>query len=97
MLPRPKHDGAVGVEGLLERLRMIALQSIDDRCLVDRVVDLPGGPDSRRFVRLELVFADREDRIGVEAVEGAQCDELVVSCLHAPQPTLRPRDSWRGF
>ena len=65
----PDHHVAVGVEGLVERRRMVALDAVDDRRLVDARVDLARRSDSRRLVRRELLLADREDRVGVEPVE----------------------------
>src|SRR6266550_7079434 len=47
-----------------------------------------GGVDPGGLVKGELLLADRQDGVGVEAVEGAQCDELVVA-LATESPVVR--------
>ena len=57
---------------------MVGLDPPYDRELVDRRVDLAGGGDPGRLVGGELLPADLEDRVGIEPVERAERDELVV-------------------
>ena len=69
VLAAADHHVAVRLERLLERRGVVALDPVDDGRLVDARVDLAGGLDhGPRFCR-ELLLADREDRVGVEAVE----------------------------
>ena len=89
VLASPDHDVAVGVEGLLERRRVVGLQAVDDLGLGRAVVDLRRRPDPGGLLGLELVLPDLEDRVGVEAVERPQPDELVIS-LAAERPVVGP-------
>ncbi len=85
----PDHDVAVGLEGLLEGRRVIALDPVDHGRLVDVGVDLPGGRHPAGLVQGQLLVPDLEDRVGVEPVEGAQADQLVVA-LPAEGPRVGP-------
>ena len=89
VLARAEHHVAIGIERLLERRRMVGLDAVDDRRLVDGRVDLPGRGDASGLVVGQLLPADVEDGVGVEAVEGAQAHELVVS-LPPQGPLVRP-------
>ena len=87
VLAAADHDVAVRLERLLERRRVVALDPVDDGRLVDARVDLAGGLDPGLAVQPELLLADREDRVGVEAVERPERDELVVA-LAAERPVV---------
>ena len=77
---RADHDVAVGLERLLERRRVVALDPVDDRRPRRRPDRSRARPPTRAALFVgELLLADLEDRVGVEAVEGPQRDELVVA------------------
>ncbi len=88
VLPRPDHDVAVGVERLVERRRVVALDPVDDRRLRRRVGSISRAAATRAAL-CSPAAAQPIARIvvGVEAVEGAQADQLVVA-LAAERPVV---------
>ena len=89
---RAEHRVAVGVEGSLERRRLVALDPVDDGRLVAHPGRSRGRPRRGPPFLGELLPAELEDRVGVEAVEGAQADQRVVA-LAPDRPVVgrRPR------
>ena len=86
------HRVAVAVEGLLERRRVVGLDAIDDLGLGGVGVDLAGGRGPGRLLVGQLLPADLEDRVGVEAVERAEGDQRVVAARgRAPSRRCRRR------
>ena len=88
--PGPDHDVAVGGRGRPRTSRgwslLIRSTTVDSG---DVRVDLPGRRDAGLGVERELLLADRQDRVGVEPVERAQADELVVA-LATERPVVGP-------
>ena len=72
------HRVAIRLERGVEVGRLVGLDPVDDGRLVGVGVDLAGGRGARRAFLLELLPAELEDRVGVETVERAQADHLVV-------------------
>ncbi len=66
---------------------MVGLDAVHDCALVDAGVDAPGVVHARSLVEGQLLLPDLEDLRGVQAVEGAQAHEPVVS-LGAERPAL---------
>ena len=88
--PGPHHGVLVGRQRLVERGRVVRLDPVDDHRFGDGRVDAAGVLDSGGLVERQLLVADLEDLGGVQAVEGAQADELVVR-VRAESPALHRR------
>ena len=79
VLPGTTHVVAIGLEGGIERRRVVALDAGDDLGLRRGGIDLTRGRGPIGMVTLQLLPADLEDRVGIEAIERAQPQELVVA------------------
>jgi hypothetical protein len=83
-----QHRVAVGVERALEVGRAVGLDPADDARLVGVGVDLASGGRPEGMLLAEALPAESQDRVGVQPIEGAQADQLVVA-LAADRPGVR--------
>ena len=67
---RPEHRVAVGLQGAVEVGRVVGLDPVDDLGLAGVRVDLAGRRDAGRLLLGQLLPAELEDVVGIEAVEG---------------------------
>ena len=87
VLASSQHRLAVGGQRAVEIGRVVGLDAIDDLGLGGVGVDLAGGGRPGGLLALELLPAEGEDLVRVEAVEGAQGDHRVVP-LAADRPVV---------
>ena len=81
VLAGPHHVVPVGLEGGREVGRLVALHPVEHIRLGGVRVDLAGRVPARRVHVGEQLLPDVEDLVGVQAVELAQADQLVVAFL----------------
>ena len=92
----PGDGGPVLAERLCERRGMVRLHPVDDRRLVRGRVDLARGAGAPLAVEPQLLLADREDRVRVEAVEGPEA-RRARRTARCRAPTRRSRRAaWSG-